>query len=161
MLFCQNRNSKVPNVLILQPRWYCINSLYYIFRRINRSCKQTNSKPEESSYRCCLNHLWTFQSKKCMMYPVLNEKLVPNPHVDTAIFVRKIPKNQGFLVKNASNALVKPFYAFFIIGPQWSKIWVRVTFLRHVFRIKIRGISFNAGQRLTKIFDIKIFTRRL
>ena len=40
------------------------------------------------------------------MYPVLNEKLVPNPHVDTAIFVRKIPKNQGFLVKNATNALV-------------------------------------------------------
>ena len=56
------------------------------------------------------------------MYPVLNEKIVPKSHVDTATFVPKIPKNQGFSVKNASNALLKPFYAFFIIGPKWSKI---------------------------------------
>ena len=40
------------------------------------------------------------------MYPILNEKIVPDPHVDTATFVLKIPKNQGFSVKNASNVLV-------------------------------------------------------
>ena len=51
VLFCQKSNSKMANVLILQPRWYWSNSLYYIFRRIHRSCKQTNSKPEESSYK--------------------------------------------------------------------------------------------------------------
>ena len=41
-----------------------------------------------------------------MMRLIISDKLLFTPHVDTATFVSKIPKNQGFSVKNASNVLV-------------------------------------------------------
>ena len=65
------------------------------------------------------------------MYPILNEKIVPDPHVYTATFVLKIPKNQGFLVKNASNVLVNTteLHQFFVKIVKINRFYFFMPFL--------------------------------